>query len=97
MDDALLIQLHATLSSDERVAQYLEDSLASDDPLVFLQALVHVATVRGIKLPKDKPLTGWVAVHALLRELDCEGLFIRFVSGRSGVKDAGLPKSETKQ
>ena len=94
MDDAELIKLHATLSSDESIAQYLEDSLACEDPLVFLQALVRVAAVRGIKLPPAQSLSGWVAVHSLLHELDCEGLFVRFVADRSRVKVQDQPRLE---
>lgn len=88
MDDAQLIKLHAMLADDEQVIRYLEDSLASDDPRLFLKALVHVALVRGIKTPPYETLGGWASVHALLRELDCEGLFVRFVA------DASLEQSK---
>jgi hypothetical protein len=83
MDDAQLIKLHAMLADDEQVIRYLEDSLAADDPRLFIKALVNVALVRGIKTPPHETLGGWASVHALLRELDCEGLFVRFVADTS--------------
>ncbi len=92
MDDPPHIDLHATLSSNERITQYLEDSLASEDPTLFLQALVDVAAVRGIKSPPYKALGSWAAVHALLHELGYEGLFVRFVAETPMVKDEDLAR-----
>jgi hypothetical protein len=84
------LELHALLSTDEQITQYLEDNLASEDPQRFLLALVNVAEVRGIKAPPFQALGSWVAVHALLRELDFEGLYVRFVTDTLIVRNEGL-------